>query len=405
MRIKLAVIRAVYASSIVFAIFLMGDNAYAKPILRPDPREGVLDASLVVIGRQVARGTFSVEEVFLGEAQAGDSISLTDFKLITEREYKSEIIDPITPETRILLFLKLHDNKWEITQDKHCFFWVQDPDQVDELRVKAQQAVRLRRAWEEAREIPDEGRRVEMLWPYLWEHGVSFQWHTQAEMQKTGSVAGNYIAERLTSLNHSKRMTLLPDLGKYGGEELHTVLRKHLRNQEELYERFTAIHDLKSISIVKDWNRLPDEVKAIYGELYYGLAGLADFKDQGDLPFIRVLTEWSIERGFWQVCEAALKAFRYRPERENLPIISSIWKRFGTQPPDGNGISAFDITRTLRLHSYPETVLLLSSFLGDENAGSETRAFLEEIVGKDLGPNAKAWVDWYTQRKDQEDNK
>jgi hypothetical protein len=169
-----------------------------------------------------------------------------------------------------------------------------------------------------------------------------------------------------------------------------------------LCEQFAASHNLKSISKRKDWNRLPDEVKAAFGELYYGLAGLAGFKDQSDLPFTRELAEWSIENDDWQVCEAALKAFRYMPERENLPLIVAIWERFGTKPPDGNGISPFDITRTLRVHAYPETVPLLAQFMIDENVRSEARAFLAEIVGNDLGPDIEAWLDWYNRRKGQE---
>jgi hypothetical protein len=239
-----------------------------------------------------------------------------------------------------------------------------------------------------------------MLWPYLWGHGVSFGSRTRSELQKTGSVAGDYIAERLTSLDHRKRGILLSDLSEYGGERLHTALRQYLHDQKEIYERFTVSHNLKSISMVKDWNRVPDEVKAARGELYYGLAGLAKFKVQGDLPFIRGLAEWSIENDCWQVCEAALSAFGYMPEKENLPVIIAIWKRFGTRPPDGNGISPFEITRTLCEHNYPETVPLLVQFLGDEHTGNEARGFLANIVGKDLGPNAKAWLDWYEGSKD-----
>jgi len=398
----LAETRALYVGGVLFAILLIGDSAYARLIPRPDPREGVLDASLVLVVRQVEGDTFSAEEVFLGETQAGDLINLTDFKLTTKQEWGPDKIDPITPDTRILLFLKQNDNRWEITQYGDCFFWTHDPNKVDELRTKAQQAVQLRKEWEEAREIPDQGRRVERLWPYLWDHGVSFLQHTQSELRKTGSVAGNYIAERLASLNHNKRDILLPDLSEYGGEQLHIALRKHLRDQKELCEQYAASHNLKSISKRKDWNRLPDEVKAAFGELYYGLAGLAGFKDQSDLPFTRELAEWSIENDDWQVCEAALKAFRYMPERENLPLIVAIWERFGTKPPDGNGISPFDITRTLRAHAYPETVPLLAQFLEDENVGSEARAFLAEIVGNDLGPDIEAWLDWYNRRKGQE---
>src|SRR5215813_6141114 len=237
MSVMLAETRTLYVGGVLFAILLIGDSAYAKLIPRPNPREGVLDASIVLVVRQVERDTFSAEEIFLGEMQAGDQINLTDFKLTTEQEWGPDIIDPITPDTRILLFLKKIDKGWEITQYNRCFFWTHDPNKVGELRTKAQQAVQLRKEWEEARDTPDEGRRVEMLWPYLWDHGLSFLKHTQSELRKTGSVAGNYIAERLTSLNHKQQTILLPDLSEYGGERLHTALRKQLRDQKEFCEQ------------------------------------------------------------------------------------------------------------------------------------------------------------------------
>src|SRR5215475_5785132 len=253
MSVMLAETRALYVGGVLFALLLIGDSAYARLVFPPDPREGVLDASLVLVVRQVERDTFSAEEVFLGEMQAGDLINLTDFKLTTMQEWGPDKIDPITPDTRILLFLKKIDKGWEITQYNRCFFWTHDPNKVGELRTKAQQAVQLRKGWEEARDTPDEGRRVEMLWPFLWDHGVSFLEHTKSELRKTGSVAGNYIAERLASLNHKLRMVLLHDLSEYGGERLHVALRKYLRDQKELCEQFAASHNLKSISMRKDW--------------------------------------------------------------------------------------------------------------------------------------------------------
>jgi len=38
---------------------------------------------------------------------------------------------------------------------------------------------------------------------------------------------------------------------------------------------------------------------------------------------------------------------------------------------------------------------LLVGFLNDANAGSEARAALAQIAGKDLGDSPNAWLDWY----------
>ena len=83
------------------------------------------------------------------------------------------------------------------------------------------------------------------------------------------------------------------------------------------------------------------------------------------------------------------------PDRANLPLIDAIWKEFTQRPYEGNALSAFDVTRALRTHRYPETGPILAQLLGDEVAGNEARGFLKEIVGQDLGKDPQPWLEWY----------
>src|SRR5437870_3246926 len=178
----------------------------AKPVVRPDPREGILEASHVLL-RHLEGDTFRAEEVFLGAAPPAALVTLPGFKLTTQQMDGPDIVTPITPDTRLLVFLRQTNSEWEITQSQRCFFWVPHPGQAFELRGKAQEAAQLREAWEQARATTAPRERVERLWPFLWGHGVSFQQRTQSELQKTGVIAGDFIAERLTSLSHRERMT------------------------------------------------------------------------------------------------------------------------------------------------------------------------------------------------------
>jgi hypothetical protein len=111
-----------------------------------------------------------VEEVVLGEKKIGDTISLPDFRLYTVPMFGPERVEPITPETRVLLFLKSSEkvpDTFEVMHDGECFFWVQGAAKVGDLRHQAGDAVKLRRLWGQARGIHDEKKRVEALWPYF----------------------------------------------------------------------------------------------------------------------------------------------------------------------------------------------------------------------------------------------
>jgi hypothetical protein len=108
-------------------------SGFARLVPPKDPLDGVLDAQLVVIVRQWPvenSKLFKIEEAFLGDARKGSSIDLDDFELSTVQQYGPPVVEPITPETRILLFLKCRKDSpavWEPTYFKESFFWVKRP--------------------------------------------------------------------------------------------------------------------------------------------------------------------------------------------------------------------------------------------------------------------------------------
>jgi hypothetical protein len=381
--------------------FLLCADSSARLVPQRDPREGVLDASLVTIVRPETQDWFRIDEVFLGDQSVGGAIKLPGFRLYTVQEYGPELVEPMTPDTRILLFLRSKEGGWEVTHYGYCFFWRHEPEKMKELREMADEAVSLRRSWEAARDTPDEQLRVETLWPYLWGRGVSFLKHTERELQKIGPGAGDYIAQQLEVMTHGQRMTLLPNLGAYGSERSHRALIRHLKSRQQLYDRFLAERGPGAESLIEDWSHAPEELKEIHGELYYGLAGLASFKDRTDLPFVRELAQWAVGRRFKQTCDAALSAFRTMPDEANLPVIDAIWREFSAHQFPGNELISMDMVRTLHTHVYPETVTLLVSFLKDMRAGREARAALAEITGQDFGQGPNAWLDWYAAQKDE----
>ncbi|SRR6266446_3229785 len=379
-------------------LLLAGTDSFAKLVARRDFRDGVLDAEVVVIVLQQSPDKFVVEEVFLGNVSNGDSIEVPGFRLFTEQHYGPDIIEPIRPNTRILLFL--HHKKdtlggWEPTYFGNCFFWVQDPQQITQLRSSAEQAVALRRHWEEAANTSDPRRRAEALWPFLSikDYGPSFLAHTKLALQNIAPVSGDYFAEQFANMARSDRADLFKDAGVYGGEKLHGTLTNYIRMQQQLYETFASNSGLDGQDVLTRWNTLPEYVKDIYGDIYYGLAGLASFQRRDDLPLIRDIARWAIKFHLEQTCEAALDAFRTMPDEVNLPVISLIWKKFPLGSGNGDEILHIDVIRTLCAHKYAGTVPLLAPFVTDGFAGAEVQAALSEIVGRDLGSKPHSgWI-------------
>lgn len=385
---------------VLCCLLLSSSVSFAKLVPARDYRNGILDAELVVIVSRESPSSFRVEQAFLGSANSGDSIELPGFRLFTFQQYGPDIVEPITPDTRILLFLR-HNKEmpaaWEPTDFGYSFFWVQNPEQVPQLRKTAEQAVGLRRRWEEAANTPDLRRQAEALWPFLSmkDYGPSFLEHTKSTLQKIAPISGDYFAEHFDEMPQWNRMDLFKNAGAYGGNKLHQKLTNYIKAQQNFYESSATTYKLNDHNALTSWNTMPESVKDSYGDIYYGLAGLASFQRRDDLPVIREITRWAVKYGLEQTCEAALDAFRTMPDEDNLPVISLIWEKFLQGSGERDEIFHVDVIRTLCAHKYAQTVPLLAPFVTDGFAGAEAQAALTAIVGQDLGEKLEPWLAWY----------
>jgi len=358
----------------------------------------------VAIVRQRAADEYQIEEVYWGDARVGDSISLTGFSLTTKQQYGPDIVAPISAATRILLFLqrkKGDPNSWEPTDFGYCFFWVQESGRVFELRNIAQQAVALRQRWEYAVAMPDLRKRVEALWPFLRlrEYGTSFLEHTKAELRKIGLVAGDYFAEQFEAMPRDDRWVLYYESGGYGSEKLHQTMIRELIRQQQAYEDSLAAHGMEGRDVLENWNSVPQDIQDAYGEIASLLYGLRSFKDRADLPLVRDVAIRAVKNGVDQAREMALGAFREMPDKGNLPVIDTIWKDAVRRGGQDKELIAHDVVGALCAHRFPETVPLLAPFVVHPYAGPEVEDALSQIVGKDLGRDPKAWLDWYESHK------
>jgi len=383
----------------------------AKIIPKRDPLDGALDATLIVIMKREAPGIFRVEESFLGAVGVGDLLQLPDFKLAVEDSSHPaagvERIEPIHNNTRILVFLKpaeIQSLGWDVAGPGNCYCWSHDPGNLDSLRAMALSALDLRRAWEAARDLPDERQRVEALWPYLWSPGFTCHQQTKAALRKIGAVAGDYIAEQLNGMTYRQKTIMLRESGEYRSERLHAALILELKGQKAAWEKllarrgtFATYDDVAPPGRVRYYPpRGPrteaDEADEISGVLHDGFTGLGGFHDRNDLPFIRESALWGTKYRFKWVDDAILEAFREMPDKANLPVIEAIWKEYSKE--QWNNELDSDVVRTLKEHRFPAAIPMLAQFVNVGVAREKAQEFLRDVTGFDFG-DAAGWLGWY----------
>ena len=372
---------------------LCANGADAELRLPNDPRNGALDAVEILIVRKQA-DDWRVVETLLGKRDVDSVLKLTDLKV--DRSDRLEPERPVTARTRVLVLLgpeRNDEGDLRVSFHSSCFARVEDPADITSLRQTARDVLQLRSDWNRARGQKQREHRVVALWPFLWNGGMVIPRRTAEELKKLTPVSGNYIVDQFDELSHRQRMTLLSDANEYGGQKLHQRLKKYLKTLRADYD--AMLEQSGPDVATEDWSNLPQSVQNLRGELYYGLHGLAAFRDQDDLPFIRDMASWALKRRLKQTCDAALSGFMFMPARANLPLIAGIWSEFSERPYEGNDINAFDVTRSLRVHKFSDTVPILAKLIRHKDAGTEAHAFLTEIVGRDLGADPQAWISWH----------
>ena len=379
--------------------------AIAKLTSGFDYRVGILDADLVCIVSQKAPDVFKVDEVFLATGPAVEAIRLPGFQLATEQQYGPDIVEPITPNTRILMYLRhIKDapSSWEVLDYGLSFFWVQNPEQTPQLRSFAEKGVDLRRRFEAASNTPDPLRRVTALWPFLdmATFGPEVARRAEEVLKHTAPVSGDYFAEHFGELPQDQRMDLLRDAGEYGGDKLHETVKEFVLEQEKIFADYASAHQLAGGPNQEQWYLMPRAVTASTGYVYYGAAGLAKFHRTDDLPLFREVGLWGVKYGMYQPSDAALDAFRDMPDEENLPVIAAIRERFKrgtfgviTDQPDG--LLKYETLQALETHIYVKSIPQLVPFLKDEGFDEDAEDALTKIVGRDLGPKPGPWLAWY----------
>lgn len=366
---------------------------------------GILDADLVCIVSPKAPGVFNVDEVFLATGSAPESIRLPGFQLATQQQYGPDIVEPITADTRILMYLRHNIDlpaSWEVSDYGISFSWVNHPEHTSQLRDVAEKAVDLRRRFEAASNISDSLRRTTALWPFLdmATFGPEVARRAEKVLKQTAPVSGDYFAEHFNELPHDQRMDLLRDAGEYGGDRLHETVKEFISEQQKTFDDYASAHKLSGGLDQKQWYSMPRTVRDSTGYVYYGAAGLTKYRRREDLQLFREIGLWGVRYGMDQPSSAALSAFRDMPDEENLPVIAAIRERFkrgtfgvATDQPDE--LLEYEAFQALETHIYVKSIPQLVPFLQDGGLGEKAEAALTNIVGRDLGEKPGPWLAWY----------
>jgi hypothetical protein len=363
--------------------------------------------------RQLSPGLFSIEEVFLGNLIKGQSLSLPGFRMMVEDRSNPvagrEREETIGENTRILIFLKTPAGI--VAGFGNCYFWSHDPAKLEPLRGMAASALALRRSWEAARDIPDERQRAAALWPFLWSHGRMCYHQTEAELQKIGPAAGDYIADQLGSMTYAQKDVFLNHLGAYRSPGLHQALIRELKQQQAAWEALLAhrgrgatYDDVDPPGRMHYGTRRPEDADAdqasdIYGLLYQGFVGLGSFNDRDDLPYLREAALWGVKYRFKQVCDAVLEAFERMPNRANIAVMRMIWESFSQHQFRGNELHSYSVMKPLAAHRFPEAIPLMAQFVNVDFARELARGFLVSMTGENFGGDSTAWLAWYESNK------
>jgi hypothetical protein len=361
-----------------------------------DVRSGLLSAAQVTIVKQQSPDSFKIEQTLLGEAPAGGVIRLPGFKLFTYQDSGVDLVEPITASTRILLFLQrsqTNPRDWEVTGTGYCFFWVRDPARIDDLKKIAAGGLQLRSEWEAARDKGSVEHRVEALWPYLWNEDRYFFKDTLDALKKLKPVSGDYAAEQFGGLTALQRKMLFGDFGGLGGEKLHHVVIDYIKNNgtapgasDPLGARPRAAPGRPPADVGRDPAFEADM------NISDGVEGLIGFKDPSDLPYIREVGLSAVRKQYGQTCYSVLSAFQLMPDKANLPVIDAIRRATSRQTAL---VAPIAVVRALSAQKYPEAIPQLAPYLDDKSVAAEAEKRLAEIVGKDLGPDKQAWLDWF----------
>jgi hypothetical protein len=390
---------------IICCLLAFTASAIAKLTSGFDYRVGILDADLVCIVSQKMPDVFKVDEVFLATGPAPEYIRLPGFQLATQQQYGPDIVEPITADTRILMYLRHKKDSpasWEVSRHGISFSWVNNPEQTQQLRNVAEKAVDLRRRFEAASNIPGPLPRTAALWPFLdiAAFGPEVARRAEEVLKHTAPVAGDYIADHFYEGPDEERMDLLRDAGEYGGDRLHEKVKNLIPVHQSIYESYAVAHNFDGQLSQVAWNTMPDAIKNSYGYIYYGAAGLARFNRRDDLAQFREIGRWGVKYGLQQPCEAALDAFRAMPDEENLPVIALIRERFkkgvdGVATSEPDGLLKYETLQALETHIYVRSIPQLVPFLSNDGFGDEAEDALTKIVGRDLGRKPGPWLAWY----------
>lgn len=330
-----------------------------------EPDNAVFTATEVIIVSPIKEDSYLVEETALGSLQPKEFVTLPGFKLVTYGKRGDEQPVTMDEQTRILLFLRPDEKdpkQFVVTDYGHAFFF-RDVKQIAELQTMAKAAVALRRRWEKAISIADPAERLEALWPYLKNSSRACATMTIEHLARLNPLPGDYLAERLAKYPASERAGWMLLCRQFPSDKLHAALIVDVVSARRAFDAYLKAHGIERLAMMDHWNdgTLPDTVKDLYGEIYYGLGGIRSFKDPRDLPLFREWVPWLLRNQLDQSVEECVSMMGAFPTAKNLPVLKSIWVDYQVREADdlGQRLLPIDLARALAASKNVDAIPIL----------------------------------------------
>lgn len=167
------------------------------------------------------------------------------------------------------------------------------------------------------------------------------------------------------------------------------------------FVNYLDAHHLKGRDVIARWNNgTPEEVKDLYGVMYYGLAAIRSFGDKADTPYFRGLVPFLLANDLAQCVEECVYAMRQNPARENIPVLNAIWEDYKSHrypSDDSRTLLPIYLANALAAQNDVATIPTLLDLLGDRLARDSALAALRQLTKEDFRTDAE-WKSWYASR-------
>lgn len=392
----------------------------------------VLKSALIVQGRFADGRGLLIDRVFYGDARPGDRIAVTrvlDLSLVTYDDF----FRPCDPARRaawrppkewrnvrgepVVLFLEKDEQgawrpagwgsgvKWLVDGQVFGYMQLMNPGpysllpdteakHADDLYQAIRQGLEKRARYESILASPDVRRKIEGLLTFLPPGGKDdYFYEALRRLADLGPPAGAALRALAQREDNYIRRTVLEEIGRAKDPDSLPYLASVIARAQPLIRGGTY-----------RWVKATAAERRMIDEWQVAVCSTYEIGGEQALPLLREAMADAVlledPYGALGCAESGLKA---HPSVEDLPVFFRNYEHYPRwyRWPAAPKWASWSAVGFLARHKFPESVPLLAEQLDhpDLTTPDFVHSTLVEIVGRDLGRDKQAWLDWYAQRQ------